>query len=800
MMNDSSKTKPELIKEISALRKRIQELEQSETERKRFEDELRFSQQQLRLLIEAGPDFFFLKDVNLRYQLVNSAMAQFFGRDDDDILGRTDFELMPEAAAAACRESDRRAICEKRIMVTIEPVRDRVYETYKFPVMVADEIVGVAGIIRDITGRKQAEEALRESEKRMNTILSNVGAYIFMKDTQYRYTYANSKVCKLFGFKEEEIIGKDDACFFSAASVEEIMKSDRRVIERGETITREETDLTSSDHFPRTYWVVKLPLKDSCGNIYGLCGISTDITERKRAEEALKRSESRLSGIVEFLPDATFAIDLEGKIISWNRAIVEMTGFPADTMLGKGDYEYAIPFYGERRPILVDFLFSWSDDIAKKYSFITKDGDTLYAETDAPCLRGHKRTLWGKASPICNEKGDIIGAIGSIRDITDRKLLESQLLQAQKMEAVGTLAGGVAHDFNNILMGIQGYASLMMLDLDKQHPHYERLKQIEEQVQSASDLTRQLLGFARGGRYEMRPADLNEIIRKSSSMFGRTKKELTVHGKYEKDLWTVEVDRSQIEQILLNLYVNAWHAMPAGGELYLETGNVVLDESYAALHTALPGNYVKVSVTDTGTGMDEETKKRIFDPFFTTKEMGRGTGLGLAMVYGIMKGHKGFVDVHSEPGHGATFTLYLPASEKKALEEARATPEVVRGSETILLVDDEPFVLAVSREILESLGYTVHAKGSGQEGIAFLREMKSNIDLVILDMIMPGLSGSATFDRIRELDPSIKVLLSSGYSLDDQAQQIMDRGCCGFIQKPFNIAGLSRKIREVLEK
>ncbi|MCX5819456.1 MAG: PAS domain S-box protein [Deltaproteobacteria bacterium] len=657
-MNDPYKTKPELIKEISALKKRIQELERSETERKRAEEELRFSRQKLQLLIDAGPDFFFLKDLDLRYQLVNSANARFFGRDEADILGRTDAELMPEESAVACQESDRLAIREKRTVVTIEPVGDRFYETYKFPVMVADQIVGVAGIIRDITDRKRAEEDLKTSEKKYRSVIENIQDVFYRSDARGLLLMGSPSGAKMFGYD----------------SVDEMI------------------------------------------------GLPLDI----------------------FWPDPIGRQQL------------------LDQIKAKGsarDFEAVL---------------------------LKKDGTTFNASFTTQFYY--------------DDQGNFLGTEGIIREITHRKLLESQLLQARKLEAVGTLAGGVAHDFNNILMGIQGYASLMMLDLDTHHPHYERLKQIEEQVQSATDLTKQLLGFARGGRYEMRTADMNEIIRKTSSIFGRTKKELTVHGRYGKDLWTVEVDRGQIEQVLLNLYVNAWHAMPSGGELYLETSNVVLDESYAALHVVLPGNYVRVSVADTGMGMEEETRKRIFDPFFTTREMGRGTGLGLAMVYGIMKGHKGFIDVNSKPGHGTTFTLYLPASEKKALEERSVTTEALRGSETILLVDDEPTVLAVSKAILESLGYTVHGKGSGQEAIAFLREMKNSIDLVILDMIMPVLSGSETFDRIRELNPSLKVILSSGYSLNGQAQQIMDRGCRGFIQKPFSIARLSRKIREVLEK
>jgi two-component system, cell cycle sensor histidine kinase and response regulator CckA len=283
-------------------------------------------------------------------------------------------------------------------------------------------------------------------------------------------------------------------------------------------------------------------------------------------------------------------------------------------------------------------------------------------------------------------------------------------------------------------------------------------------------------------------------------MFGRTKKELTIHGKYAKDLWAVEADQGQIEQVLLNLYVNAWQAMPAGGALYLETGNVTIDEDRAVVHNVPAGKYVRVGVTDTGMGMDENTKRRIFDPFFTTKEMGRGTGLGLAMAYGIMKDHGGFINVYSEPGHGSTFSLYLPATDKEVVGSKPPAPKALTGSETILLVDDEPNVLSVSKQILESLGYTVHGMRSGEEAIAFYGERKDAVSLVILDMIMPGMPGGELFDRIKGVDPSARIILSSGYSLNGQASEIMDRGCQGFLQKPFDIATLSRKIREVLDR
>jgi CheY-like chemotaxis protein len=367
------------------------------------------------------------------------------------------------------------------------------------------------------------------------------------------------------------------------------------------------------------------------------------------------------------------------------------------------------------------------------------------------------------------------------------------------MEAIGTLAGGIAHDFNNLLMGIQGYASLTLQELDPSHPHYERLKSIEEQVQSGANLTRQLLGFARGGRYEVKPADMNDILEKVSSMFERTNKEISIQRRYGKDIWSVEVDWGQMEQVFMNLYVNAWQAMPGGGEICPETENVLLDDEQAFPYAVTPGKYVKISVTDTGIGMDEKTKGRIFDPFFTTKEMGKGTGLGLATVYGIIKGHQGMITVDSKPGHGATFIIHLPASEKAKVKAKTATGTIARGTETILLVDDEKMVMEVNKEILEFLGYRVYAAGSGQEAIAVYMEKQKEIDLVILDMLMPAMSGGETFDRLREINPGIKVLLSSGYSINGKAQTIMDRGCNGFLQKPFRMEELSHKVREMLD-
>ncbi|MBU1163276.1 MAG: PAS domain S-box protein, partial [Proteobacteria bacterium] len=391
---------------------------------------------------------------------------------------------------------------------------------------------------------------------------------------------------------------------------------------------------------------------------------------------------------------------------------------------------------------------------------------------------------------------------GAMIDITEKKRLESQIQQARKMESIGTLAGGIAHDFNNLLMGIQGYTSLMLNDLDSDHDHYNKLKNIEKQVKSGAELSAQLLGFARGGKYDVKPTDINKLLKKSAEMFGRTKKEITIREKYAPDLWTVKVDRGQIEQVFLNLFINAWQAMPDAGDIYLETSNFVFSRTYTKPHELKPGKYVRISVADTGIGMDEETASRVFDPFFTTKGVGRGTGLGLASAYGIIKNHGGIIHVYSEKGQGSTFNIYLPAVYAKADPISFHDDEEVKTGkeEAILLVDDEAIILDVGKEILDVLGYKVFLASGGNEAIEIYKENKDKIDLVILDMVMPGMGGGETYKALKSINPDIKVMLSSGYNLGGEAAEIMKQGVNDFIQKPFTMTKLSHKIRNILEK
>ena len=523
-------------------------------------------------------------------------------------------------------------------------------------------------------------------------------------------------------------------------------------------------------------------------------------SEKEIINGKLTLSEERYRYLVQNSPDIIYTLDENGNFTFVSQAVKRLLGYDADQLIGKHystiihdeDLERAQWVFNERRT-------GARAATGVQLRLKATEGYEAFRACDVRHLAIELKATGMYDKPVLEPDKTYLGTHGVIRDISDRKRLEAQLQQVQKMEAVGTLAGGIAHDFNNLLMGIQGYTSLILLKIDSKHPHYEKLKSIEQYIESGAELTKQLLGFARGGKYDVKAVDLNELVQKTATMFGRTKKEVVISTKFGEDLWSVEVDQGQIEQVLLNLFVNAWQAMPGGGDLKLETKNVALDVSAVSPYGLPPGSYVEVRVSDSGLGMDENTRRRIFEPFFTTKEMGRGTGLGLASAYGIIKNHNGIIDVESKVGEGTTFTIYLPESKKMVRKEAGQEGIILRGPETVLLVDDEDMIIEVGAEILEALGYKVLTARSGPEALEVFKTNKGQVDIVVLDMIMPGMGGGDAYDQLREIEPNVKVLLSTGYSLRGEASEILKRGCNGFIQKPFNIKMLSQKLREILD-
>ena len=644
---------------------------------------------------------------------------------------------------------------------------------------------------------KRAEEALQKSEEKFRSLVETTSDWIWEVDSKGIYIYASPQVEVLLGYTSEEVTGKTPFDFMPLEEAMRVGEFFLTIVEECKPFYNFENINLHKDGRHLILETSGIPVFDDKGDLTGFRGVDRNITERKRAEEQVKREKKRVEQYLDIAGVMLATINADEEIILINKKGCEILGYKEEELIGKNWFDIMLPqkIKEEIRGVFRKLMDGDLEPVEFYENFlVTKDGE--------------ERLFFFHNTIIKDPNNQITGVLFSGEDMTERKRyeeerkkLQEQLNQVQKMESIGILAGGIAHNFNNILMGIQGRTSLMMMDKDSSESDYEHLKGIEEYIKNAVDLTSDLLGFARGGKYDVKPTDLNTLIKHENRMFGNTRKEIRLYGVYEKDLWTVEADHGQIQQVLLNLYVNAWQAMTDGGDLYIRTENVILDEEDIKPFVVVQGKYVKVSVTDTGAGIDAAIMDKIFDPFFTTKGVGQGSGLGLASVYGIIKNHGGFIKVYSEKGEGTTFNIYLPVSEKESEKEMlqRDRHEVQYGRGTILLVDDEEMIILVGQAILEKLGYRVITAGSGKDALDLYKKQKGEINLVILDIIMPDMGGSEVFDRLKAINENVNVLLSSGYSINEQATEIMDRGCTWFIQKPFSIKALSIKVREALD-
>jgi PAS domain S-box-containing protein len=619
----------------------------------------------------------------------------------------------------------------------------------------------LARVIRTARDRRHFRNAWHDRQTRMNALINHNADAIVVLNTLGIIRFANPAAEVMFGRRVEELIGTS----FGFPLV-------------GDTATEVDILRTGGERRVAEMRLVETEWGEAPAYLASL----RDITARKRVEDKLRQYERIMASTSSpiALINREYVIEAENAAFrEWFRPQTEtVRGVRLNEAIGGPNFETQVECS------LAHCLAG--EEIHKQARLRMPDGSTRDAEM--------------AFYPYFDADQSLAGAIWNLRDISRTKSLEEQLRQSQKMEAIGTLAGGIAHNFNNLLMGIQGRVSLMQIEADPDHPFKEHLEGIADQVRSAADLTRQLLGYARGGKYEPVPTDMNLLVARNIGMFCRTRREIEMHASYAENLWAVEIDQNQFSQVLVNLFVNAWQAMPGGGTLSVATTNTELDADLAAALGIGPGGHVRIDVGDTGKGMDAATLKRIFDPFFTTKRGGRGSGLGLASVYGIVSNHNGAIDVASEIGVGTTFSIYLPASEKVPQAQDRTRLQTVMGHETILLVDDETENLKVGRLMLLKLGYRVLVAAGGQEALAVYRDKGAEIDLVILDMIMPGMGGGETFDRLRAMDPDVNVLLASGYSLNQRANQILARGCDGFLQKPFDLPVLSRKLRDLLDQ
>ena len=649
----------------------------------------------------------------------------------------------------------------------------------------------IIGTVQDITERRAALAQLGESEARYRRIVETTSEGVWELDAGFLTTFVNQRMADMVGYSRDEMIGLPARAFFTEAgrAVTEATLARRR---QGVSETYE-TSVRRKDGSALWVLVRSNAIIDDDGRFMGTIGLMGDMTERRKSEEA----RNRLAAIVESSGDAIISKTLDGSITTWNPAAERLFGYSAEEIVGRPVTVLIPPDREDEEPAFLARLAAGRR--VEHYDTVRRRKDGSLVEVSL------------ELSPITDAEGRVVGASKIAHDITARRKQETalrrseeQLRQAQKMEAIGSLAGGIAHDFNNILSVILSYTELLIDDHDANDPVRADLDEIHKAGNRAADLTRQLLAFSRQQLLEPKVLDLNRSIVDIQKMLGRMLGEDVVLSlQPSPEIGRVYADAGQIEQVLMNLVVNARDAMPRGGNLTIETSNVVLAAEQAAqLGGLTPGSYVLLAVTDTGTGMDQATRERIFDPFFTTKETGKGTGLGLSTVYGIVQQSGGHIAVHSTVGVGTTFEIYLPRTDREAEDDrSLRAPGTLsyRGSETILLVEDEDQVRAVMRSILRKQGYHVLEAQNGGEAFLISEQFAETIHMLLTDVVMPRMSGRVLAERLQPQRPEMKVLYVSGYTRDATFQHgVLDAGKA-FLQKPVTPETLLKKVRESLD-
>ncbi|HEY9074871.1 MAG TPA: PAS domain S-box protein, partial [Desulfobaccales bacterium] len=670
-------------------------------------------------------------------------------------------------------------------------------------------IGGLIGAILDITERQQVEDTLRSTRDYLENIFANSADGIGIVDRDGKFTRWNKAAAEIYGYTFEELKGKSAFELYTDSGELDVMLKQLR--QHG-FIKNYEINMKKKDGsvFPASLSIKVL--RNSDNEVIGSITVSRDLSEtkwmmthlkneiyqHKQARQALLESEQKLINIIDFLPDATFVIDTKGKIITWNRAIEEMTGFKAPDMEGKGNYEYALPLYGERRPILIDLVLEPQKGI-KKYANVKREAGALTAVAHLTNFKGKETYLFAKASALIDSHGDIIGSIETIRDITDLRKAETDRLQFSKLESMSILAGGIAHDFNNILTAILGNISLAILDGKIEPQVQDRLSKAEQACLRAQGLSQQLLTFAKGGAPIKKIVSIANLLKESAN--------LTLSGSKSRcevsipdDLWSVDADAGQINQVINNLLINADQSMPEGGIIKI-TGENCLVEAESNLPIS-KGKYVKFAIADQGTGISPKYLDKIFDPYFSTKQ--KGSGLGLATAYSIINNHSGHLQVESQLGVGTTFYIYLPAVDQGVPADEPETVKPIMGQGKVLVMDDEEIIREVLGRMLSRLAYEVDFSRDGSQAIkkyVAAQETDQPFAAVILDLTVPGgMGGQETLEKLLRIDPQVKAIVSSGYSDDQIMANFKEYGFSEVIAKPYRIVALSKILQRVISK
>jgi PAS domain S-box-containing protein len=765
------------------------------TDQRRAEAESRASETLLRAAFEDTNVATVLTDLDHRFVRVNAAFARLFGYTREDLLAMS----MPDvthpddiADSLARREGllagEAHFVQRKRYvrrdgrvlwgLTSVSLVRDA-----------AGRPLLYVGQVQDVTAQREAEEDLERERNLLRTVLDSMPVAVWTKDADTRFVLSNRAHVKLVRAScEAEVAGKTGFDFHPPDLARAYHEDDLRVLRGGETVFNKEEVVRDAAGRERSRLVIKTPLRDAGGRVTGLVGISRDIQDLRDAERTLRAGEERLRAFFEATTAAMVEISPDAHYLRANAAFHRMFGYGPEDLPGLGVADVVFP--EDREAVLEQFA-----RVAR--------GETPAYEGDRRYRRKDGTTLWARVSVVAVGGGaGLPGLVAAVViDMTERRRLEEQFRQAQKMEAVGRLAGGVAHDFNNLLTIINGYGHLLLEELRPGDPARELVREMAAAGERAAGLTAQLLAFSRKAIVEPLVLDLNEVVAQSARLLRRViGEDVSLSTALAPAPARVRADPTQVEQVLLNLAVNARDAMPRGGRLTIETRGVRLCGEDAPLYPDLPqGDYVQLAVSDTGCGMTDEVRGRLFEPFFTTKEPGKGTGLGLSVVHGAVRQSGGRVDVYSELGVGTTFKILLPAAAAPAGPSASAVLIAPRGTETVLLVEDEEGVRRFGRLALETQGYTVLEAAGGEEAVRVAGAYAGPIHLVVTDVVMPRVGGRAVAEAVRARHPGAGVLYVSGYTDDAVVRHGVVEATDAFLQKPFAPLGLARKVRAVLD-